>query len=406
MRRQKKQSIIRLLLITELIALILVAGFFVHSYNSANKEEIPESQTSTEIEEVNDADELLATLFLASDYQYESGWDQPRDTLEKIIDVAIADGKKIDGMIMCGDYTNEYKKYDYQVSPEQSISEISSLTQSKCPSLKSEDILFVQGNHDALTESISETGLHEYKDYLVYVLNTQNDFPWCQGKTSGSLDKVKRSSAEMKSCFDELIEAGETRPIIIAGHVPIHFTARTSSRHTTGDNLYSSLVFDVVNEAGKSLDIIYLFGHNHSKGWDCYLGGGSVYKQVGDTLLVPRFDEKYITTDDYSEEKLNFTYMNTGYVGYYMNCGEDELANGSKEYYDAADMALTGTTFELYPDHIVLTRYDTEGVHDIGGEGCANPYKNYIDKGLIPETSYSKTVKGPQTIERQHSSKN
>ena len=55
--------------------------------------------------------------------------------------------------------------------------------------------------------------------------------------------------------------------------------------------MYSSLVFDVVNEAGKDLDIIYLFGHNHSKGWDCYMGGGAVYKAVGDSLTLPVFNE-------------------------------------------------------------------------------------------------------------------
>jgi len=402
MKRQKKQSKIKILLITELVALLLIAGFFAHTYKSGDRVEPQEAQASTEVEDTNDADGLLATLLFASDYQYESGWDEPRETLTKIIDASKADGKMIDSLIMCGDYSNEYKQYDYQISPEEAISEISSLAQSECPSLKSDQILFVQGNHDSLTESISDTGLHEYKDYLVYVLNTQNDFPWSQGKTSGCLDKVRRSSEEMKRCFDELIESGETRPVIIAGHVPLHFTARTSSRHTTGDNLYASLVFDVVNEAAKSLDIVYLFGHDHSKGWDCYLGGGSVYKSVGDVLLIPKFDENSVTTDEYSEERLNFTYMNAGYVGYYMNCGEDELANGSKENYDAADMALTGTVFELYPDRIVLTRYDTDGIHDMGGEGCANPYKNYIDKGLIPESAYSKTVQGAQTIIRQH----
>ena len=149
---------------------------------------------------------------------------------------------------------------------------------------------------------------------------------------------MTKSSEDMKACFDSLIEEGETRPVIIAGHVPLHFTARTSSRHTTGDNLYSSLVFDVVNEAAKELDIIYLFGHDHSKGWDCYIGGSSVYKAKGDTILIPEFSEEKPNTDAYTEEKLRFTYLNAGYVGYYMNCGPEEHAAGEKAMMTAARM--------------------------------------------------------------------
>jgi hypothetical protein len=262
-------------------------------------------------------------------------------------------------------------------------------------------MIFVQGNHDALTESITPTGLHEYNDYLVYVLNTENDFPWKQGKVAGSLKKVKAAAADLGECLDKLTESGETRPLIIAGHVPLHFTARTSSRHSTGDNLYSSLIFNEVNEAGKDLDIIYLFGHNHSKGWDCYMGGGCVYKAAGDTLLIPKFEETDVNTDTYTEETLNFTYLNAGYTGYYMNCGPDELDNGTWHDYDAADTALTGTTLEIYTDKIVVTRWDSEGVHNISGKGEGNPYKGGIDAGLIPESEYNSETGSPQEIARK-----
>ena len=413
---------------------------------SEQKEQAEQADLSGD-ESEHATDELLATVFFASDYQAEEGFDAPADTLRAVLEAAKADGKSIDRAVICGDYTNDAKLHDYQLSPDESIEEIRAIIKEECAGISGESgagtdesanaeagadtgtdesagaeagvnenadtnagadesmvvdagdrILFVQGNHDRMTEQITPSGLLDCGDYLIYVLNTEEDFPWKQGKVPGCLAKVRRSSVAMKECFDELISKGETRPVFIAGHVPLQFTARTSSRHTTGDNLYSSLVFDVVNEAAKDLDIIYLFGHDHSKGWDCYLGGSSVYKTIGDTILIPKFSEEKVNTDVYTEETLNFTYLNAGYVGYYMNCGPEELAAGEKDLYSAADETLTGTVFEIYGDRIVITRYDAGGAHVLGHEGQADPYKGGIDAGLIPETGYSVETPSPQNI--------
>ena len=359
--------------------------------------------------------EPLAAIFCSSDYQIEEGWDTPAENLEGIMNSAVqglkdkrntADNANsepvIDAVINCGDYTNDSKLHDYQLSPEESIAEIRKVSKTCIPGLDDNNMIFVQGNHDAMTESITPSGLHDCGDYLVYVLNTESDFPWKQGKVAGSLSKVRASAAELGSCLDELVENGETRPVIIAGHVPLHFTARTSSKHTTGDNLYSSLIFNEVNQAGKDLDIIYLFGHNHSKGWDCYMGGGSVYKTAGDTILIPQFEDTDINTDIYTEETLNFTYLNAGYTGYYMNCGPEELAEGRVDEYDAADPLLTGTTIEIYSDRILITRWDREGMHNLSGKGEGDPYKGGIDSGLIPESAYADETGSPQEIPRKN----
>ncbi len=361
-----------------------------------------------------------AVIFCASDYQAEPGWDAPSANLAAILDAAASgieekdaetaaadssagsdtESVSINGFIMCGDYTNDAKLYDYQLSPDDSISEIRGVVGEKAPDVSGDDMIFVQGNHDALTDEISETGLHEFDDYLVYVLNTQNDFPWKQGKTAGALSKVRASSETLRACLKELSDRGETRPVIIAGHVPLHFTARTSSRHTTGDNMYSSLIFDAVNEAGHDLDIIYLFGHNHSKGWDCYMGGSSVMRKAGDTVLIPELNETSVTTDKYTEETLTFTYMNAGYTGYYMNCGPEELNNGTWKDYEAADTALTGTVIKIYGDRIEISKWDSEGMHQLSSRGEADPYRGGIDAGLIDESSYGTEVKSPQVIVR------
>lgn len=340
-----------------------------------------------------------AVIFTASDYQADASFAEPEDTLRGLLDAVAADGVEPEAAILCGDYTNDPNLHDYQLSPEDSIDEINEVIDEEAPSVKDENTIFIQGNHDRLTESIAESGLHEYEDYLVYVLNTENDFPWKQGKTAGCLDKVKAASKAMKECFDELIARGETRPVIIAGHVPLHYTARTSSRHTTGDNLYSRLIFDTVNEAAENLDIVYLFGHNHSKGWDCYMGGSCVYKAPGDTLLLPVFDETHITSDEFTEETLKFTYMNAGYTGYYMNCAPDEYSSYPDPPYRAADETLTCSVISVYDDRIEINRYDEGGRHNLGGAGEADPYKGGIDEGLIGPEYYSKAAKGTAVIE-------
>ena len=349
----------------------------------------------------------LASVFCASDYQVEDGWDTPAENLAGILDAAISgmnEGENtehsLNALIMCGDYTNDRKLHNYELSPEDSISEIRSIAEERMPGIDEEDMIFVQGNHDALTESIAASGLQEYDGYLVYVLNTQNDFPWKQGKTAGALNKVRKSSEALRACLNGLAEKGETRPVIIAGHVPLHFTARTSSEHGTGDNLYSSLIFDPVNEAGEKLDIIYLYGHNHSKGWDCYMGGSTGFLTRGDTILIPEFSENDVTSDSYTERTLNFTYISAGYTGYYMNCGPDAVDNGTWHDYDAADTSLTGTVLDIYADRIVITRWDRNGLHNICGRGEADPYKGGIDRRLIPESAYRTEMPSPQVIKR------
>lgn len=355
----------------------------------------------TEGAEDGGTEKPLCTLVFASDYQPEDGFPAPAETLAKLLQAAKADGKAPDNVIICGDYSNRGRLYDHQISPDRGIAEARDVIGSECPEVPQEDLIFVQGNHDALTDEISESGLHEYGGYLVYVINTQYDFPWCQGTTVGSKEKVEDAAARLRETLDDLVQKGETRPLIIAGHVPLHYTARTSSRHSTGDNLYASYIFDAVNDAAKDLDIIYLFGHNHSKGWDCYLGGSCVFRQPGETILIPEEEGGKATTDVFSEETLNFTYMNAGYTGYYMNCAAGDYSSDSDSPYRAADETLTCTAAEIYDDRIVITRYDTEGRHVLGAAGEADPFKGGIDEGLIGPEYYSKENAGPVTLKRK-----
>lgn len=336
------------------------------------------------VEPEESSGELQATLFFASDYQ-EDDQGKPADNLKGILDAVKAEKPKLDGAIFCGDYSNVSGQDNYQITPEPAIAEIKDIMKDAYPDLEEEDMIFTQGNHDPMTISIKSPGIHEFDDYILYVNNTEIDFPWHQGKDSGCLYKVKHTAEVMEIRLNKLIEAGEKRPIIIAQHVPLHFTARTSSKVGTGDNLYSSLVFDVVNEAAKDLNIVYITGHNHSDGWDNYIGGSCYFKKPGDSILIPEYDSSQTTTDSYTKETLNFTYLNAGYTGY---CKSEEV-----------DDTLTGTVCEIYDNNIVFTKYSSEGVHPLCAAGGAN--KDPDDTELIPSDNYSTQIASPQKIKRK-----
>ena len=379
-----KNKLLPILTVVFAVAVIALGAFMV---SGAGDKAAPEQAAAPEVTEatepVEEPSELQATLFFASDYQQgEQG--NPKDNLTGIINAVKADKSTLDGLIFCGDYSNISSLGSFEATPENAISEIKEVMAGAYPDLSEDNMIFTQGNHDALTISINSPGLHEFDDYLVYVNNTEIDFPWQQGKTAKSLYKVTHTKEVMKQCFDSLREKGETRPIIVAQHVPLHFTARTASVKGTGDNLYSSLIFDVVNEAANDLNIIYVTGHNHSGGWDNYMGGSCYFKKPGDTILIPEYNKDKITTDTYKAETLNFTYLNAGYTGY------------SKA---SPDNTLTGTVCEIYDNKFVFTKYASDGVHALSAAGTAN--NDPDDSGLISSEHYSKALESPQKVERK-----
>ena len=166
------------------------------------------------------------TLVFASDYQYQGGWDEPSATLTALLEQVKSAGAVPTNIIYCGDYTNDEVLQNYQLSPDDSIQEIRDIAAEECSTVSQDNMIFVQGNHDKMTDALSASGLHEFDDYLVYVVNTENDFPWKQGRDPVFKERVIRASEEMKACFDKLIAAGETRPVFIAAHVPLHFSGR------------------------------------------------------------------------------------------------------------------------------------------------------------------------------------
>ena len=172
---------------------------------------------------------------------------------------------------------------------------------------------------------------------------------------------TEETAEALRAYLSGLADAHDSRPIFVMTHAPLHMSWRE-------DNRYARLLVDVLNEAGaRGTDLFVLFGHNHSDDYDSYLGGSCVYLAAGDDMLVPDPTAEY-------GQKLQFTYLNAGYVGFTAT-GEDGEAR-------------TCTVFAVYDDRVEITRFDTRGVHALKNKGSAG----ILDGGWAPDLTVSEAV--------------
>ena len=171
--------------------------------------------------------------------------------------------------------------------------------------------LLAQGNHDE-TKSlcINKTGLYEFDKYIVYIIN-EDDFPWNEQYVIGKKENtVKLTAEKLGTALTQLVADGEERPVLVVSHLPLHYSVRSEGK----DNRYAPYIFDAISASADKLNIVYLYGHNHSKTYDDYIGGAVNYLAKGDTIQIGGSNEA---------KTLGFTYTNCGYIGYSNNSASD-----------------------------------------------------------------------------------
>ncbi len=311
------------------------------------------------------AEETTATVIAGSDFQPKDGGKQGIKEVEKILNSIKNDGiTKADGFLFCGDY--DFGTFEV---PEETREGIDLITGALGDMVPKENMIFSQGNHDAMagTNGLSYSGARDPESgkYGVFVIN-EDDYMWYNKDET----RIKRTAQRLIDYLNGKLAQGYTKPIFVMSHLPLHYNLRTVR---DGDGTYASYLFNVLNEAGKKgLNIIFLFGHDHSNGWDDYLGAGSIYLAKGDEILIAdNHKEKFST------HTLQFTYMNAGYTGYY------DVHN------EGADGALTMTSFRIdEKGAVTITRYDNKGIHNLKAKGVRNNYKE--EKAYAPnEKVYS-----------------
>ncbi len=336
-----------------IICLVLALSFALTACSNPNTEEVA----------------TVTRVIAASDFQHPDGIEPGQEIIKKLMaSIQNAGITSADGFLFCGDYAH----HTYGIV-EETVEGIKAIKETISPMVKEENTVFVQGNHDASlgTEGLSPSGDNDPESgaYGVFVLNN-SDYMW----HNDNEETIKRSAQRLTEYLNEKLILSYDKPIFVISHLPLHYSMRT---RYDGDKMHANYIFDVLNEAGKKgLNIIFMFGHDHSNGWDDYIGGSCVYLAKGDQILIAQNSK-----EEFKSETLNFTYLNAGYVGYYTN------VNG-------ADDTLSMTVFEITDDIVTVTRYSEAGPYNLKSEGITNRYNN--ESGYDPDlTVYTSS----QTIE-------
>ena len=251
-----------------------------------------------------------------------------------------------DGLFAVGDYSAQMG-YDVALTGIQALDQV-------IDPYVSGNKIYTEGNHDAPDlPGLSPFGNNDPAGgkYGVFVINEEQFDQFGEGG--------EYCAEQLQAYFDEKLNdpTWGNKPIFVLCHVPVHYSMRTE---TSNNAKTARPMVDVLNEAGADgLNIIFLFGHNHSGGYDDFLGGGSVYLKKGDTMIVPEYGANF--KYNWDTVTLNFTYMNVGYVGY----------NADNGY--GADVALTVTTYRiLSTGEVIITRWDKNGEHNLKSMGVSN----------------------------------
>lgn len=341
-------------------------------------------------------------VIAGSDFQAKGGHAAGATIVNGVIDQIKADGyTKLDGFLFAGDYSVGATK-------AADVTYLKDTILAAYPELTDDTMVLIQGNHDNASEYngaeaglvgnvIDVSGAHDAENYGVYVINEQ-DYMW----RNSSETTIKNTAASLKGYLNAKRNAEYAKPIFVVSHLPLHYCMRTNN---DGDGMYANYIFDVLNEAGNAgLNIIFMFGHNHSHGWDDYLGGAAIFLTKGDKINIAQSSKT-----EFKEETLAFTYMNAGYVGYY-----------GDSYTSDVDKTLTMTTFAITDNDVTISRYSANGTHNLKSAGVYNvehpdnskystdtttvgsPYTLTLNKKITPAGEEVTPPTGGSTTERTY----
>lgn len=310
---------------------------------SASGAMINAATTGMDVETFDSRNSDPVVVIAGSDYQASGA----SGTMQTIMKQIKNDYDSVYGALLGGDYD-----HGDGTTTAADIEAVAADIDAVFPEIPAEHRIYLQGNHESWSELdpndsnlMKKTGAYDTDHYGVYAIN-HKDYPWSYSNPTASL--VQSTAAGLDEYLDAKADEQYDKPIFVMSHLPLHYSTRTSS---SGDGQYAKYLYDVLDEAGdKGLNIIFLFGHNHSSTYDDYLGGGQIYLEVGDSICVAEQDSK----NSYFTDTLSFTYLNYGYVG---------AIKGK------AGTNLSMTSFEIADDQVIVNRYGTSGTVKLKAKG-------------------------------------
>ena len=297
-------------------------------------------------------------IITGSDYQTNDGTVY----IDNIVKAMQKDGIQPDKLFFNGDYSLSH-------SHATSTAGLAELQTYFSDYMDENDMVFSQGNHDPDTTVGVSWGNCDpaYGEYGLYLIEDPT-----LAQEWGSYDAA--SVAALQLYLDNKIEIGFSKPIFIMNHFPLHWSYRTQ-KDGVSTNAYR--FFNVINDAAaQGLNIIYLFGHNHSNGYDDSMGGPCIFLKKGDTIEVAQGSKTTV-----NQETLNFTYMNNGYTGYYTSPMEN------------AETTLSMSVFRIRGNEVYISRYSANGEYNLKSAGTENTSFGYTVNPTVNTTVYSGTYK-------------
>lgn len=276
-------------------------------------------------------------IIAGSDFQASTP-EISADNVKVLLNAVKAEGyDEAHGFLFGGDLGNDYD------AKNDELTLLKNTVKGAYPAMADDKMIFVQGNHDGSdTKGLTKSGPNDTDDYGVFVIPEDN-YMWYNANEL----IIKTTATVLDVYLKQKAQSGYDKPIFVISHIPLHYCHRTSS---SGDGKFACYLVDAMNKYGDDLNIIFLFGHNHSSAYDDYIGGSNIYLAKGDTMYVSKKNKQKEVPD---AVELKFTYMNTGYVGY-TNC----LTN-----------TLTLTVFEIDGTRVKIRRISANGEVDLKAKG-------------------------------------
>ena len=309
------------------------------------------------------AEEKETIVIAGSDFQVSNN---NTNNVKKVLNTLSIHGiNKVDAAFFCGDYTLD------AMESNQSMYGIQKLKDTFAP--MTDTMIFVQGNHDIeTTVGLSAAGAHDAKDrsYGAFVIREDQYREWGNNRQD-TINMVK----ELRTYLEMKRQQKWNKPIFILCHIPLHWSNRTMK---DGSGTDADVIFDALNEYGeKGMNIFFLYGHNHSGGYDDFMGGGAVYLKKGDAIEVCHGNKW-----EHKTRTLNFTYMNAGFIGYYSTTEK------------TTDAAITMSVFRIRGNEVIVTRYDGDfnlaagryGIHNLKSKGVWHPDHSKEGYHAVPNT--------------------
>lgn len=205
----------------------------------------------------------LSAFAAANDIFFATDVHRKTSNLTGILS-AVSEDAQMDTIALGGDY-------------EVSVSSLENAVDAVFPNAEK---CFTTGNHDEAGSGLYETGEALVNEHFALYIIAYEDF-----KNAAAVEPLRKYLDGYNKN-----EKTEGKPLFVLSHLPLHKDRR--------DNTNAYRYAQLLNEAGRSIDIVYLWGHNHTVDRTLY------FESVGETL----------TPEGGSAMTLSFTYVTAGYI--------------------------------------------------------------------------------------------